>query len=263
MKKISLLLLIGFLLVAVSASANTPVRSQSLNGATGLISTPTAHTGWDNSAFGLDLGVSYLNSDDHHTDTMIFKGTIQLIKGLEVGAAWDNQEGKKDRDILAHAKFRFHQDKSTALAIGGNYQHLKSPWRGPDNESWHAEQIYLAATYNAQFFGLPSETTIVVGKSFGSHKYGKNNIDFSMGFELDLLPSILGGRIRWITDFANYSYSADPVSVNAAWRGVFNTGARVAILKDSNLKLNLDFIFTDLLDRNRDWGATVCFGVAF
>jgi hypothetical protein len=264
MKKLSLLLLIGLMFAVVSASAS-PFRSQSLNGATGLISTPTAHTGWANSSFGVDVGFSYLNSDEADTDTTILKATIQFLNNFEAGLAYDMQEkyeGYNNEDVLIHGKWKFHQDKTTALAVGGNLQLLQSPRFGPDYESWNAGQIYIVATYAADFFGMPSETSMVIGKSFGSNDYGKKNIDFSMGFDLDLLPSIFKGHVRWISDFANYSYSADPINVDPH-RGIFNTGARIAILKDSKYKFNVDVLFTDLLDRNRDWGLRACFGTKF
>ena len=278
MKKLFLFLLIGLVFAAISVNAaNAQIRSLSLNGATGLISTPTAHTGWEKSDFGADIGFSYLDSNSHKTDThdtIILKATVQFLKNFEAGIAYDWQEGRggyNNEDILIHGKWRFHQDGSTAVALGGNLQFLQSPWRGAwrDDESWNAQQIYVVATYQAPFFKMPSETSMTIGKSFGSRhhprygssRYGRRDIDFSMGFAVNVLPDILGG-LQWICEFANYSYSADPVNVHVD-RGIFNTGARLAILNDSNFRLNADLIFTDLLDNNRNWGFRLSGGAAF
>jgi len=256
MKKVSLLILIGLMFTAVSLSATSP-RSQSINGATGLITTPTAFTGWGKSDFGVDVGHTFLNDD---RGTHIPKITFQLLQKLELGVAYDLQDRHdKDEDLLIHGKFKFHDDKSTALAIGGNIQLLDHR----SDHSWNAQQIYLAATYMSTFLKMPAETTMVFGKSFGSDGYGKRDIDFSMGFDLQLLPSIFKGHVHWISDFANYSYSAEPVGA-WPWRGIFNTGARLALLKNhAKFKFNVDFVFTDVLDRNRDFGLGFCLGAKF
>ena len=54
MKKIIIILAI-FVLASSGLSAKS-FRSPSMNGSTGLISTPTANTGWENQDFGVDLG---------------------------------------------------------------------------------------------------------------------------------------------------------------------------------------------------------------
>jgi hypothetical protein len=83
-----------------------------------------------------------------------------------------------------------------------------------------------------------------------------------MGFDLDLLPKYLRHYVHWINDFANYSYSTEAGGANAYERGCFNTGIRIAPLKEKRYKLNLDIIMTDALDHNRDWAFGASFGAA-
>ena len=266
MKKLSLFLIIGLTFTVVSANASSP-RSQSINGATGIITTPTAHTSWDKEDFAIDIGYSFLNGEYYNSkvDTNIAKATIQFLKNFEAGFMYDMQHKINDEnnaDLLFHGKFKFHDKKSEALAIGGNLQFLQTPNRYQGN-SWRAGQIYLVTSYFIDFFGTPSETSLTVGKSFGSDDYAKNDIDFSMGLDITLFPNTFKGYLHWISDFANYSYSADPIGANPA-RGIFNTGFRIPALKDNKrFKLDIDVILVDVLDSNRDFGLNVCFGAKF
>ncbi|MCL1833138.1 MAG: hypothetical protein FWG49_01425, partial [Leptospirales bacterium] len=88
------------------------------------------------------------------------------------------------------------------------------------------------------------------------------NVDLSMGFDLDLLPQYLKHYVHWINDFSNYSYSTEPGGADAYERGCFNTGIRIAALKEKRYKLNFDIIMTDALDHNRDWALGVVFGLS-
>jgi hypothetical protein len=122
-------------------------------------------------------------------------------------------------------------------------------------------------TYAGTFLGMPAESTIVVGKTMGDddkyYQADDKNIDFSMGFDLDFLPQFLKGYVHWISDFSNYSYSVDPMGANAMARGCFNTGFRIAPLRDSRYKLNIDVLMTDALDENRSWTVGVAGGLSF
>jgi hypothetical protein len=90
------------------------------------------------------------------------------------------------------------------------------------------------------------------------------NIDFSMGFDLNIAPEYLKGYVHWITDFANYSYSIDPrFGVNNYDRGVLNTGFRIIFMQDKNFKINLDILFLDILDKNRGFSTGLTMGVPF
>lgn len=252
MKRISLLAVVVLFSAAVTAA---PFKSPCAGGATGLIATPTASTGWAGSNMGIDAGMYYLHSGE---GSMIPMATLQLFQKLELGLAYDMQE-QRGNDMIVHSKFAFVNGK-TAVAVGGNYQSVKFEEDG-DEETFG--QIYLATTYGGNFFSMPAETTLVFGKTFGD-SYDNSNIDFSMGFDLTLLPQLFQGYVHWISDFANYSYSVDATGANAWGRGAFNTGMRIAALKDNRkFKLNFDFLMTDALDTNRDFGMSVIGGTAF
>jgi hypothetical protein len=149
----------------------------------------------------------------------------------------------------------------TAIALGGNIQahNLGSnkPWRR------NAGQVYVAVTYAGEFFSWPAETTVVLGKTF-IEKDKNSDIDFGMGFDLILLPKIFQNYVHWITDFANFSYSASPVGANSIFRGVLNTGIRIdlaSIPALSKFKFAVDLTLTDALDDNRSFAVGGVFGI--
>lgn len=250
-------------------------RSPSIGGATGLISTPTSHTGWEGSGFGLDVGYHYLddNDDSNGEGYNIPKALLHLGVGgtnLEIGFAYDIQpdwpNDDKTDDMLFNIKWEFTE----GLAIGGNAQLIDKNNEGSTEQAERKDyQLYLAATYAGNFFSMPAETTIVIGHTFwdedskNGNGHDDENIDFSMGFDLDFLPSVFKNYVHWISDFSNYSYSTEPGGADNWYRGSFNTGLRFAFLKDKKMKLNLDVIMTDALDENRDWGAGAAFGLSF
>jgi len=256
-------------------------KSMSIGGATGLISTPTANTGWQGNTIGLDLGYHYIRDRDAGGTST--KGNYSVPKALlnlgfagtnlEFGFAYDIQpeirNDDKTNDMLFNAKWAFFQasrGKGAALAIGGNYQRLEL---NHSDKTAADKQIYLAATYPGTFFfDMPAEVTMVIGHTFygdGKNRHydnQKKNLDFSMGFDLDLLPKYLNGYVHWINDFANYSYSSEAGGADAWGRGCFNTGIRIAPLRNKRYKLNIDIIMTDALDNNRDWSVGGTFGLA-
>ncbi len=241
----------ALLISAASSLTASDFRGQSLNGTTGLIATPTAHTGWDKSERGIDIGIHYISEDDGYR---IPKVTLQLIKNLEIGAAYDMQPQDDSDDLILHGKFKFSAT-DTHLAIGGNYQKLKL-----HDESFTNQQAYLAATYRGSFIGMPAETTIVFGKTFGDNTED-SDLDFSMGFDVNFLPKVFNGYIHWISDFANYSYSRIPGGADYSYRGCLNTGFRLAVLKGSKFKLNVDVFLLDALEDNRSFASGISFGM--
>lgn len=269
MRNIGLVLLGVFMSLAVATTAHAEAfSSQSIGGTTGLISTPTAQVAWDGSDFAVDGGVHYIKNGGTVSTTP--KATVSIYKRFEAGITYDIQDpnSSNNNDLLLHAKFRFlpwNASGKSNLAIGGNYQFVKTPY-GDSNEKVKCWQGYLAATYSGEFFSMPAETTLVFGKTWGNRQFTNNsNIDFSMGFDLVLLPSVFQGYLHWINDFANYSYSVDTRNLSdSAYRACFNTGARIAVLKDSRkLKLNIDLLYLDVLDSNRCFGIGVSGGISF
>ncbi len=243
-------------------------KSPSIGGATGLIATPTAHTGWEGTGMGLDVGYHYLRNHDAAGSDEGYNIPKALINvgaagmNMEFGFAYDDQPDwpydKKTDDMLFNAKLEFTE----GLAIGGNYQRIQVNGSEDKRRDY---QIYLAATYPGNFFSMPAETTLVVGHTFFGKRqteHDNDNIDFSMGFDLDFVPSVFKNYIHLICDFSNYSYSTEAGGADAWNRGAFNTGLRLAVLRDKKYKLNFDVIMTDALDHNRDWAAGVAFGLA-
>ena len=186
-----------------------------------------------------------------------------LFKMLELGYTYDNQDGKDSNDWMLHGKFRFFGPGNSAIkssgnssiAIGGNFQAIEEK-----KKEGNYGQLYLAATYAGTFFTLPSETTIVVGKTFGED-VPHSDIDFSMGFDLDMFPSVLKGYVHWINDFSNYAYQAKPHDFNND-RGIYSTGARLIVPIMDRFKINVDALLIDLLDNTREFGVTVSAGAA-
>ncbi len=269
MKKI-LLVALAATLISTNVFAEA-FASPSLNGSTGLIATPTAKTGWKDAKFGLDLGLGWIDGNEDANgsddDSTIGTFTVQLFNIWEIGGMYDMQNERGD-DFMINTKVRLDSGNST-VAIGGNYQVI-DPWEDAEDDEFNTYQIYIAATYSGNFFAMPAETTVLVGKTFWDRDGDDDtddidddeNIDFSMGFDLDMFHSVLKGYVHWINDFANYSYSSHPTGMGN-WRGVFNTGMRIAVLRDRKYKLNIDALVVDALDENREFGLKAAFGLAF
>jgi|YNPMSStandDraft_1061717.scaffolds.fasta_scaffold04688_2 hypothetical protein len=248
---IAVLLVIGLALTALSAQS---LKGMSFNGATGLIAIPTGQIGWERTAnIGFDVGYHAIIDDE---TAHLPKASVSLFKLAEISFVYDTQFGNDNEDIVLGGKLQL-PTTGTFVAIGVNFQMLK---QGGNNDN--VTQIYLAATYPGNFFGMPSMTTVVVGKSFGD-PIPKSDIDFGMGFDLLLFPKIFQNYIHWVTDFANFSYSAQAVGANAAQRGTFNTGIRIdlgSIPAFRKYKFVIDAILTDAMDDNRAFALGVAFG---
>jgi hypothetical protein len=232
--------------------------SPTLGGATGLFTTPTARTGWEGHQLGLDTGIAFTDIGDGST---IPKATLQLFDQWELGVSREIQGEDDSDDLFLHTKFCFSpwtpKLDNTAMAVGINYMDLEI-----NNQGHTSYQLYLAATYKGDFFDTPAETTLVFGKTMGDDELADDdNWDFSMGFDMDFFRDALDGYVHWICEFSNYFYTADPYRNTTLTRGAFNTGFRIAALKNHpRYKLNLDLIYLDLFDADREFGATVAFG---
>jgi len=289
--------------VAVFANSNqnmwVPYNTQSVNGATGLIMTPNANVGWGDpkNIIGIDGGyhlVADFNGYGH-----VAKATVSLFGRAEIGGMWDNQKRdepndtgyqKKQQDVLFHGKFKIFNNPALGrfFAIGGNFQ-----WINRNNSTNDMEgkvvQLYLAYTFASNIFNmLPVDTTFVFGKTMtvdkikiGYRKKGDEkqlyfkfddkgdrysrigDFDFSVGFDVDLFPQYLKHYVRWVTDFANYSYSVDAMGTFPGYRACANTGLRLVPMNFRYLKWNIDMLLIDFLDHNREWavGTSIGFGI--
>ena len=255
MKKALMFALVLSILGTAVVSAQS-LKGMSLNGSTGLVSIPSGRIGWERTSdFGFDLG--YHAIIDENVTTHIPKASISLFRTLEVSLAYDTQDQSENSDMIIGGKLQLPIKRASAIAVGGNVQMLKTN----DNET-NAQQIYLSATYPGDFFNMPAETTVVVGKSFGDAA-PDDAIDFGMGFDLLLFPQTFQGYVHWINDFSNFSYSQQAIGANAASRGVFNSGIRIDLGASdafSGFKFVIDAIITDALDGNRAFSLGLAFG---
>jgi len=283
MKKVILLTAVFSILISVpsvfaqqTALPSSPFNSQSMNGTTGLYSVSTAHVGWENkSNFGFDVGYrAVINGDAgvSHIPAL----TLSFFKMLEISAAYDiqqnnyysNNKERNNDDLLLGLKIKIPTKKNTSIAFGTTIQLINV---GNDYNDYQAYQPYIAVTYTGNFFNMPASTTVMFGKTFYSGGPGNNtNIDFGMGFDLILFPSVFKETVHWIIDFANFGYSDNSWPNNsfyhtgAVHRGILNTGFRFnlsAIPPLNKVKLVIDVVFNDLFDAGaRSFTAGAVFG---
>lgn len=225
------------------------IKGLSLGGPTGLITTPTGRIGWEQSSDpGLDIGYHFSTDRDFGSNENIINIAFSMFKKLEAGATFDSQPVDDTSDILLFGKYQIFNNGQSGMAVGGNLQFLDFT----SNINRTFSQIYLASTYSGNFMEIPASTTIVFGKTFDINAGLNNRIDFSMGFDMALFPKVFNGYVRWISEFANYSYSVDSIITNADARGAFNTGLRIDILGGSSYKLVIDATLMDVFDEGID-----------
>jgi hypothetical protein len=252
--------LIGCILLIAPGLMAEDRHGMSFNGSTGLYSIPSGHLSRNDADLALDLGLTYNFVDNNP----IAKIGFSLFKWVEVTAAVDFQprlnSDYTNTDIITGLKVRLPTGK-TAVAVGGNLQFINRSVS--DNNFQLAGQIYAAASYPAQIFGMPMETSLVLGYTF--HRDAGSNIDFGMGFDMILLPKVFKRYVHWIADFSNFSYSIDSLGSDPWYRGAFNTGLRIdlaAMPALSKFKFFIDVIATDVFDRgNRAFLIGAVFGL--
>jgi hypothetical protein len=254
---------------AAGAQSSGTFNSMSFNGATGLLNIPTAKLGW-NTDLGIDAGYHMIWPGGYMAD-VVFRAnhiasiSMSLFKWAEISASFDFQPeeywGKDPHDILLNYKVRLPIEK-TALAVGGNFQLLNV---FNQYTFYAAGQAYIAVTYSGSFFGMPAETTAVLGKTFFLSRIPNNSdIDFGMGFDILLFPDALKNFVHLIVDFANFAYSANPWGQYSD-RGILNAGIRINLAASplfNRFKFTLDITGADLLDANRGLSVGLVFGTA-
>jgi hypothetical protein len=267
MKKICITVLLCVFTVAALAAQSKNINAMSLNGVTGLYVVPTARLGWENAAVGFNAGyhMSFVNSDLED----IFQANVSLFNWVEVALSYVGQPGPDDDDLLLGVKVRLPV-ANTAIAVGGNF-HYGDLGRSAGNH--FATQIYGAVTYQAEFFTMPADTTLVVGKTFYDGINVDSSIDFGMGFDLIILPQYLKNFVHWIVDFSNFGYNQSlggggfSLANQAAGRGTVNTGLRIDLSQIpafSRFNFVVDAYLTDAFDANsRYFGLGATFGMKF
>ncbi|HOJ49241.1 MAG TPA: hypothetical protein PKW55_00320 [Spirochaetota bacterium] len=234
MKKLLLLTLITLMpLIAIAKEYQANLAATS-----GNINTPSADTIAKNNVV--------LNSWLLLTDNTGFlpRLLISFVQNWEIGFGADFQKpNSDDPSYILNTKYKFYDSSSIKAAIGFDYQYNVN-----NTNTWNNYQFYLAFTWEGW-----AKTSAVIGKTFGDYA-SKENIDFGVGIEKILLSGDIG-KLAIITDFSNYQYRNNPAIHGAGElnRGIFSAGVRVLFL---NNRLNVDFIFTDLLDSTREMAAS-------
>jgi hypothetical protein len=222
-----------------------------VNGATGLFTLPGGRIGWEEAAdIGVDLGLSY----DFVEMNPVAQMGISLFKWAELTVGADFQpyvhtpghgtERFNNTDTILGMKIQLPVKRS-AVALGGNVQFLLH-----DSYST-AGQIYAAATYGGSFFNWPVETSLALGYTFREDP--DSNIDFGIGFDVELFPGFLRRLVHWIVDYSNFSYSAEALGPDPFYRGDLSTGLRLdfsAIPLLDDFKLSLDIAAVDIMDKD-------------
>jgi hypothetical protein len=267
MKKICVVVLLCVLAVAGLAAQTKPLNAMSLNGITGLYVVPTARIGWEDTDIGFNGGYHMHFVEDELED--IFHANISLFKWVEIAASYVGQPADNDDALLLGLKLRLPISK-TALALGGNVHYGSLGGSGDRLTS----QVYGAFTYAAEFFGMPADTTLVIGKTFLQGVTVDSSIDFGMGFDLIVLPQYLQGFVHWIVDFSNFGYNqgrnfswgASLFPNQADTRGMVNTGLRIdlgQIPAFSKLNFVIDGYITDAFDaKTRRFGVGGMIGMS-
>ena len=267
--------IVGLFVLAIAfplAAQDAALNSMSLNGATGLYVVPTGRIAYPNADMGLNGGYHtnfFKPFDDGKTEANhLLQINFSFLRMIELSGTFDIQPdgapmGEDPNDFMIGAKFQLPFG-GMPIAIGANYQ---SHNYSDDLYDYTAFQIYVAVTYRSEFFGWPADTTLVVGHTFMEDK-SHSNIDFGMGFDLILFPTVTGNFIHFLLDFANFGYSNGPWGAGAWTRGVLNTGLRFDLSQIPALErftFAVDVFLADAFDSAKDgggrsFGIGICFG---
>ena len=268
MKKLIVLLFILVTAFSLNAQTSQPLNAMSLNGATGIFVVPTARVAYSEDDMGFNVGYHtnlFKPGDNSAKVNHLLQVNFGFFRMLEVSGTFDIQPKNlgvsEPDDLIIGAKFQLPIG-SMPIALGANFQALNF---NDDTYDHTAFQIYAAITYRSDLFGWPADTTLVIGHTFREN-VNHSNIDFGMGFDLIIFPSVAGNFVHFLMDFANFSYSNDPWGADASSRGVLNTGLRLDLSQIPSLNrftFALDVFLVDAFDSSRSFGIGVCFGSRF
>jgi hypothetical protein len=246
----------GLLIVPEVFAQTDPLNGMSLNGTTGLYAVPSGRIGWDEKA---DVGIDFGSSYNFFSQNPIAKVGLSLYNWVEISGAIDFQPKIHDTtntDGILGIKLQL-PTPTTGVAIGGNVQFLSHL-----DKQTAAGQIYAAISYRGYFFSWPADTSLALGYTI--LEGGNKNIDFGMGFDMTLIPKVLGNFVHLVVDFSNFSYSHQALGVSAWNRGSLNTGLRINISAApalNSFKFVFDVILLDVLDSDRTIGMGFSFGL--
>lgn len=250
MKTLFVTLLVILSMVAIGAK--TVEGNTTLSGTNGYIVIPSAIPLDSRNGAAITTGYNAL---------LKFPGDFSHIPFIQFGYAEDFEttlavDIADNVDILLQGKWRFLEKGTTSVAFGVNGQ-----LHGISDLNDFAAQTYVASSFASNFIDWPSKTTVLVGYTF--KKNMKTDIDFGMGFQAPLLENVFKGKVDFLIDFGNVSYSAYPSAGNAEKRGMLNIGARllpVEFMKSTFVTAELRLL--DILDhegRGVSTGVTITF----
>ncbi len=231
---------------SVSLSANT-----TLAGTSGYIVVPSAEVTPSTNASAVTTAYSatFSTSGALHIPALqlAFKDTFETSLAVDIA---DNT------DLLLNAKWRFSKKGTTSLAAG-----LLGQWSGVSDTNQISTQLYLVSTFDSSIMDHPSKTTLLVGYSL--MKGMNSDINFALAFQTPLLEKTFKGKVDFLMDFGNVSYSATPSAGNADNRGLVNVGIRllpIEFLKSTFISVDIRAL--DLFDhqgRALSLGASISF----
>lgn len=237
--KIVLVTLLCLVFASVGNSyADSLEGNTTLGGTNGYIVIPSAYPVDSNNGPVITSGYQAI---------LEFPSSFAHIPFIQFGFAKDFETSlavdiKDSANILLNGKWRFLQKGETSVSFGFIGQAIDL---GNTNE--FAAQAYFASSFSSNFIDWPSKTTILVGYTFKEKL--NSNIDFGMGFQAPLLEKVFKGKVDFLIDFGNVSYSIDPSAGDAGNRGMLNIGARllpVEFMKSTYITADLRLL--DLLD---------------
>lgn len=236
MKTVLMLLLLTIPLLAAGARTQR-IEGTTLSGSTGHIVTPSAGMLWPQADFTTASGYSLVAVSGKTAHIPFVQ--IGLFDQLELTGTLDAFDGSYD--LLTGVKWRFSDSGTTEAAIGFVSQVIDVT----ENREYGG-QVYAVSTFEGALFDYPALTSVLIGYTFADPL--KSDIDFSVGFDAPLLPSVFADHLRFVFDVGNVSYSMNP-SGNDENRGIVNAGFRVnPISVTDRLRFSGHMYGLDLLD---------------
>ena len=227
------MMLFGFNLYSAAGDGNT-----TLGGVNGYIVIPSADPVYSGDNATVATGYSAL-----------FSSTFAHVPFIQIGFA-ENFETSlavdiaTSTDVLLNAKWRFAKGETSSIAVGIVGQALDL-----GGAATFAGQLYAVSTFTGALIDWPAKTTVLIGYTFDSTL--NTDIDFGMGFEIPFFEDFFKGRVNFLMDFGNVSYSSKPSGGNAADRGLLNVGLRMLPLEFvKSVFLSADLRAMDLFDHS-------------
>lgn len=243
-------MLCAFLLLNVQslfAIGNQTSGNATLNGTNGYIVIPSAEPAWENKTTTVTTGYS-----------AVFSGSLANIPYVQFGFSRDFEMSvamdlTTSIDLLLSGKWRFDTKGNRSLALGFTGQALNI-----SNTTNLAGQFYFASTFNSTFIDWPSKTTLLLGYTLDGTP--NTDIDFGMGFQTPFMKDVFNGKVDFVLDFGNVSYSISPSGGNLG-RGLLNIGLRLLPIEITDrMYVSADLRGLDILDSS---GRAVSASVAF